>query len=132
MRRSSTTVHHLAGLADHDELGADGCDLTLGHENPEHRAGIRRGDLDGRLVGLDLDERIVLGDHLPLGDEPARDLALREPLAEIGELERARHYPLLSCACDRLRRQRLPREASIASAESAMSSGGAMNATAET
>ena len=39
------------------------------------------GNLDGRLVGLDLDERIVLGDLLPLGDEPARHLALRESLA---------------------------------------------------
>ena len=52
-----------------------------------------RRDLDGRLVGLDLDERIVLGDLLALGHEPARDLALREALSEVGEPERARHYP---------------------------------------
>ena len=89
--RRSDHGHRLSRLADHDELRADGGDVTLRHEDLQHRAGVRRRDLDRRLVGLDLDERVVLGDLLPLGDEPAGDLALREPLAEVGKLERARH-----------------------------------------
>ena len=50
-----------------------------------------RRDLDRRLVGLDLDERVVLCDLLSLDDEPARDLALGQALAEVGQLELVRH-----------------------------------------
>ena len=122
----------LARLADDDELRADGRDLAFGDEDPQHGSAVRRRDLHGRLVGLDLDERVVLGDRLALRDEPAGDLALRETLAEVGEPERARHHARLSCAAARRARQRLPRVTSMASAASAMSSGGARNATADT
>src|SRR5881398_376735 len=54
-----------------------------------------RGDLHGRLVRLDLHERVVLCDLLPLGDEPAGDLAFGEALAQIGQLQRVRHQPIL-------------------------------------
>ena len=55
----------------------------------KHGARVRRRNLDRRLVGLDLHERLVLVHGLPLGDEPACDFALRQALAEIGQLERA-------------------------------------------
>src|SRR5438105_2279713 len=79
--------------ADDDEHRADRDDLPLGHEDPGHRPRGGRRDLDGRLVGLDLDERVVLGDLLALGDEPARDLALGQTLPEVGELELVGHRP---------------------------------------
>ena len=77
--------------ADHDEERADGDDLALRDQDPAHDSARRRRDLDRRLVGLDLDEGVVLGDLLPLRDEPAGDLALGEPLAQIGEPELVRH-----------------------------------------
>jgi hypothetical protein len=76
---------------DHDQHRPDRRDLALGDEDPRHGACCGRRDLDRRLVGLDLDERVVLRDLLALRDEPARDLALGQPLAEIGQLELIRH-----------------------------------------
>ena len=78
-------------LADHDQHGPDGHDVAFGDQDPRDLAGRRRGDLDRRLVGLHLDQRVVLGDLLPLGDEPAGDLALGQPLAEVGQLELVGH-----------------------------------------
>ena len=78
-------------LADHDEHRPDRDDLALGDEDPRDLPGRRRRDLDRRLVGLDLDERIVLGDLLALRDEPAGDLALGQALAEVGQLELVGH-----------------------------------------
>jgi hypothetical protein len=81
----------LALLADDDEHGTDRRDLALGDEDPKHGARVRGGNVDRRLVRLHLHQRVVFGDLLALGDEPARDLALREALAEVGELERVGH-----------------------------------------
>ena len=53
--------------------------------------GRRRRHLDGRLVGLDLDQQVVLGDLLADGDQPADDLALGDPLAEVGHAELVGH-----------------------------------------
>src|SRR5205823_13023931 len=84
-----------AVLADDDQHRADWHDLALGHEDPSYPTGRGRRDLDRRLVGLHLDERIVLTDLLALCDEPARDLALGQALAEVGELELVRHGQIL-------------------------------------
>ena len=65
------------------------------------RTGGRRLNLDRRLVRLDLDERIVLGDLVALGDQPARDLALGQSLAEIGEPEGVGHAPQATAAAAR-------------------------------
>ena len=51
----------------------------------------RRRDLDRRLVVRDLDERVVLFDLLAHLHEPARDLALGQTLAEVGQLELVGH-----------------------------------------
>jgi len=80
-----------AVAADHDEDRADRDDLALGDEDSRDPPGRRRGDLDRRLVGRDLDERIVLRQLLSLGDEPAGDLALGQALSEVGQLELVGH-----------------------------------------
>ncbi len=54
----------------------------------------RRGDLDARLVGLDFQQRRVLGDVLPLRDEDLDDLGLGQALAEVGQGEGARPWRL--------------------------------------
>jgi hypothetical protein len=54
-----------------------------GHDAPR----VRRGDLDHRFRGLDLDERLVQRDVVSLGDEPADDLAVLQPFAEVRHRE---------------------------------------------
>ena len=78
-------------VADDDEGSADRHELALLHEDAGHLPAGGRGDLDGRLVGLDLDERVVFVDHLADLDEPAGDLAFGHPFAEVGKLELVRH-----------------------------------------
>ena len=68
-----------------------GTTLPFLDEDARDLPGRRRGDLDGRLVRLDLDERLVLGHLVPLGDEPAGDLALGQALAEVRKLELVGH-----------------------------------------
>ncbi len=80
-----------AVLADDDEDRSDRDDLALLDEDLRDLARRRRGDLDRRLVRLDLDERLVLGDLVALGHEPAGDLAFGQALAQVGELELVRH-----------------------------------------
>ncbi len=81
----------LSLLADHDEDGADRRDRAFLDEDLQHGSRPRGRDLDRRLVGLHLDERLILVDRLPLRDEPARDLGLGEALAEVGQLELVGH-----------------------------------------
>ena len=64
---------------------------TVLGEDPEHDAGHRRADLDRRLVGLDLDDRLVLDHRIALAHEPAGDLALGQPLAQLRQRERVCH-----------------------------------------
>ena len=73
------------------ERRTDGCKLSLPRDDAEHDPTDRRAELDGRLLGLDLDDWLVLVDRLTLRDEPARDLALLEALTEIGQRECVRH-----------------------------------------
>ncbi len=87
--------------ADHDENGADGHRLALLDEDLRDLPGRRGRDLDGRLVRLDLDQRLILADLVALGDEPARDLALGQAFAEVGELELVRHRLILSARSPR-------------------------------
>ena len=83
--------HRDLAVADDDERSADRDELAFGHEDARDGAGGRRGDLDRRLVGVDLDERVVLLDVLADLDEPAGDLALGDPLAEVRKLELVGH-----------------------------------------
>ncbi len=76
---------------DHGERGADDGDVAFPRHEPENDAVDRSADLDRRLVGLDLDDRLVEGDGIAFADEPARDLPFGEALAEIRERERVRH-----------------------------------------
>jgi hypothetical protein len=74
---------------DADQGGADVEGVALGGVELDHRAGVGGGDLDHRLGRLHLHDRLVEGDGLALGDQPAHHLALCEPFAEVGELELA-------------------------------------------
>src|SRR6185503_3704525 len=87
----------LAVGADENERRANRNELALGHEDLRHLAGSRRGDLDRRLVGLDLDEGVVLGDVLPDLHKPARDLPLPHTLAQVGKLELVGHQKERTC-----------------------------------
>jgi hypothetical protein len=62
--------------------------------NPGHAPGEWRRNLDGGLVGLDLEQRRVLGQHVTLVDEHLDDLGFGESLAQIRECERSRHSTL--------------------------------------
>jgi len=88
----------LAVGADENEWRANRDELALGHEDLRHLAGSRRGDLDRRLVGLDLDEGVVLGDVLPHLHQPARDLSLADALAQVGKLELVGHQKERTCS----------------------------------
>ena len=90
-RRRRPRLNLRAVRSDHDQNGPDRHDLALGDEDLRDGSSRRRGDLDRRLVGLDLDQRIVLRDLLALAHEPARDLALGQPLAQVGQPELVRH-----------------------------------------
>ena len=93
--RIGSRLLRAAGLGavapDHDDDRADGDDLALGDENLRDGACGRRRDLDRGLVRGDLNERVVLGQFLPLGDEPARDLSLGQRFAQVGQLELVGH-----------------------------------------
>ena len=65
--------------------------VAEGQEIAEDDPVDRRAHLDRGLVGLDLDDGLVLDDGVALAHEPARDLALGQALAEIGQRERVRH-----------------------------------------
>src|SRR5439155_18579744 len=93
LRATSAGLHAVA--ANDDQHGPHRDDLPLLDEDLRHLPGRGRRDLDRRLVGLDLDERIVLRVLLSLGHEPAGDFSLREPFAEVGQLQLVRHQPIL-------------------------------------
>src|SRR6185503_14505682 len=56
-----------------------------------HLAGDRGGDLDGRLVGLELEHRLVFFDRVAGFDEDAKDVAGRNVLAQLRKREVSRH-----------------------------------------
>ena len=76
LRRATVDREH--HLADVDLLSL--LDLHL-----FHRAGDRRGNFDGRLVGLELENRLVFGDRVPGLDQHPDDVARRDVLAELRE-----------------------------------------------
>ena len=57
----------------------------------QHRPGIGNGNLDDRLVGLDLDHVLVCDHFVAHGDQPGDDLRLGEPLADVGKSELTCH-----------------------------------------
>ena len=54
--------------------------------------GLRRGDLDHRLLGLDRDQRLVGDDAIADADVPGDDLRLLQTFAEVGQPEGAHAY----------------------------------------
>ena len=87
VRRRPARGRRLVRVADRDDRRADGDRLALGHHQGEHRAGVRRRQLDQRLRGLDLDDDVVDRDDVADLDLPGHDLGLGEALADVGQLE---------------------------------------------
>ena len=65
----------LVGSEDERDRLADGDDVARLRGHLAQDAGSRRLDLDGRLVGLDLEERVALPDRIAGRPEPLQDLA---------------------------------------------------------
>jgi hypothetical protein len=83
-RRCGGAVRSSVALRlDHDEQRADVHRVSYRGAQLRHHARRRRGDLDDRLVGLDLHEVLVLGHLVALGHEPLEDLGRRHPLADV-------------------------------------------------
>src|SRR5581483_2603310 len=64
------------------------------HLDVLHLAGDRRGHFDGRLVGLELEDRLILLQRVARFDEHAQHVAGRDVLAEFGEIEVGGHVSL--------------------------------------
>src|SRR5205823_3493294 len=77
-------------LDDHEHL-ADGTDVAVLEVDLADRPGARRRQLDGRLVGHHLDERLVELDLVAHLDLPRDDLALDDTLTDIRHVEIERH-----------------------------------------
>ncbi len=68
----------------------------------EHGPGVRRRQFDHRLVGLHLDQGLILGDGVTLGDEPLDDPPLVDALTDIWKVEYERHHaPFLFAVSER-------------------------------
>jgi hypothetical protein len=95
---------HLLGLhrspcriADDGERRADTHGVSLGHEYLHQRAGGRRRDLRVDLVGGDLEQDLVLGDHVAYLLGPPEDRPFRDSLPELGHGDRDRHCVPPTC-----------------------------------
>ena len=80
-----------ASVLDHHEERPDRDCLAGADEERPDPPRRRRGDLHRRLVGLHLEERLVLRDHVPFRHEPRADLPVGQALAEVGELQLVAH-----------------------------------------
>ena len=74
-------------VVDRDDRGADLHRVALCHQQRGDRAGIRHGQFDQGLGGLDLDEDVVDLDDVPDPDLPGDDLGLDQALARVREVE---------------------------------------------
>ena len=83
-RGRGTFVERQDDLADGDLVAA--LDLDLGD-----RAGHRRRHFDGRLVGLELEDGLILGDRVADLDEDVQHVAALDAVPEVGNLEFGGH-----------------------------------------
>ena len=90
-RRRDGVKELLATPADHRQGRPHGRKLSLSRDDPQDDPGHRRSDFDGRLLGLDLDDRLMLFDRVPFRDEPSGDLPFGETLSQIGQCEGVGH-----------------------------------------
>ena len=78
-----------AGRIDANELGADGQHVPDGAAEREHAARNGRWNVDGRLVGHDGGDDLILVHEIADLDRPFDDLGFRHALADVGHLDRA-------------------------------------------
>jgi hypothetical protein len=76
---------------DRDQHLADRAELAFRVHPLAHFAGARRRDFHRRLVGHDLDHRLVLVEGIPLLDQPADNLPLDHPFPDVRQLEFVDH-----------------------------------------
>ena len=88
---AAVAVARGAVVGERDEHGADLHGLPRRHVDLLDPAADGRGDLDLRLVGLDLEQRGVLADDLALADQHRDDLGLGEAFSQVREGKLARH-----------------------------------------
>jgi hypothetical protein len=91
---------------DHRQHRADVEGVTGGPAQPRDHSVRRARDDDRRLVGLDLDEVLVLGHLIALGHLPGNDLGRRDALPDVGQAELERRHQLSSAAGPRRARGR--------------------------
>src|SRR2546425_1113018 len=77
------------------DQGAHGHGFAFLHEHLGQIAGGRRGDLKRHLVGLDLQQRLILLDPPACRDQPLDDRSLRNTLAELRHDDVSRHLASL-------------------------------------
>jgi hypothetical protein len=85
-----------AFLLEHDEHRAHRRLLVLAHVDLAHHAGGGRRDLDHRLIGLEFDEWLILGNGVADSHQDADDRALLYALAYVRESHFGSHERFLS------------------------------------
>ena len=74
---------------DANEFGPDGQHVADRPAERKHAARHRRWNVDGRLVGHHRGDDLILLDEIADLDRPLDDLGFRDPLADVGHLDRA-------------------------------------------
>ena len=78
-----------AGRVNANELRTDSQHVSDGAAEREHAARHGRWNVDRRLVGHDRGDDLILRDEIADLDRPFDDLGFRDPLADVGHLDRA-------------------------------------------
>ena len=70
---------------------------VVGHEDPKQDAGRGGLDVEGHLLGLDLDDRLALGDGVTLGLEPCLTIPVSRSCPACGMMTLTAMVGLLRC-----------------------------------
>ena len=86
--RGRCTLRNIVQIGDHR---AHGNRVTRGVQNLRDYAGKRRGQVDSRLVALDLDKVFILADRLAFALQPSADLNFLNRFPHRGNLDFLSH-----------------------------------------
>ena len=82
--RGSALGQHFSGHAEHRDRRSDGDADPFADDDAQQFAGAFGLDGNDRLVGLDLDERLAVGDRVAFGHEPFQDRAFLHRIRQPG------------------------------------------------